>query len=74
MLTDIFVRRYKDKPLWPTFTNSEQTLLVQVFRIFSEQICPYSADGKEPANALWSNLQSRISMELGRVSLSPLSQ
>jgi hypothetical protein len=72
MLTDIFVRRYKDNRLWPTFTNSEQTLLVQVFRIFSEQICPYNAEGKEPTNALWSNVQSRISMELGLISLSPL--
>ena len=72
MLADIFLRRYKDNQLWPTFTNSEQTLLVQVFRIFSEQICPYKAGGEDPNNALWRNVQSRLSMELGRVSLSPL--
>ena len=54
------------------FTSSEQTLLVQAFRIFSEQICPYKTGEKEPSATLWSNVQTQLSMELGRVSLSPL--
>jgi hypothetical protein len=72
MLTDIFVHRYKHNQLWSTFTSTEQALLVQMYRIFSEQICPYKSDAKEAGKALWSNVQSRISMELGRVSLSPM--
>jgi hypothetical protein len=73
MLTDIFSRRYKDAQIWRTFTASEQTLLVQTFRIFSEQISPYKANGTATDNALWSMVQNRLSMELGLVSLSPVS-
>jgi hypothetical protein len=45
MLTDIFAHRYKNNRLWQTFTTSEQVLLVQAYRIFSEQVGPYKADG-----------------------------
>ncbi|WP_375762608.1 AbiJ-NTD4 domain-containing protein [Bradyrhizobium sp. B025] len=71
MLTDIFSNRYKSTPLWHTFTASEQTLLVQMYRIFSEQVCPFD-ESTEQNKRLWADLQSRISMELGRESLSPL--
>jgi hypothetical protein len=73
MLTDIFAERYKDNVLWSMFTSSEQAMLVQIFRIFSEQLCPYKPKGTVIDNALWANVQNRLSMELGRVSLSPLS-
>jgi hypothetical protein len=33
---------------------------------------PYKTGEKEPSAALWSNVQTQLSMELGRVSLSPL--
>jgi AbiJ N-terminal domain 4 len=72
MLTDIFAHRYKQNELWKTFTDSERRLLVQAFRIFSEQVCPFTSDGKDTGLALWSALQSRLSMELGLASLSPL--
>src|SRR3982074_292607 len=72
MLTDIFAHRYKNNPLWQTFTTSEQVLLVQAYRIFSEQVGPYKADGSLADNALWYCVQNRLSMELGRLSLSPL--
>jgi hypothetical protein len=70
MLTDIFAERYKQTPLWTTFTQTERRLLVQMLRIFSEQVCPFNAD--EHNKKLWSDVQSRLSMEFGRVSLSPI--
>ncbi|WP_407193228.1 AbiJ-NTD4 domain-containing protein [Bradyrhizobium sp. STM 3566] len=71
MLTDIFSNRYKNTPLWRTFTTVEQTLLVQMYRIFAEQVCPFD-EHTDQNKRLWADLQSRISMELGRESLSPL--
>ncbi|MCA6097622.1 AbiJ-NTD4 domain-containing protein [Bradyrhizobium australafricanum] len=68
MLTDIFAERYKLTPLWTKFTETERRLLVQTYRLFSEQACPFSEDNK----TLWFDLQSRLSMELGQASLSPL--
>lgn len=70
MLTDIFAERYKQTPLWTMFTITEQRLLVQMFRLFSEQVCPFKATAAN--KDLWSEVQSRLSMELGVVSLSPL--
>lgn len=71
MLTDIFAERYKQTPLWPTFTSAEVRLLVQMFRIFSEQVCPFGTSDQNKKQ--WSAIQSSLSMEFGRVSLSPLS-
>lgn len=68
MLTDIFAERYKLTPLWTMFTETERRLLVQAYRLFSEQLCPFN-DGNK---VLWSDVQSRLSMELGQTSLSPL--
>lgn len=75
MLTDIFVNRYADVTIWETFGEPERRLLVQGFRILTEHICPYWSDGKEYAYGknFWTDLQRRISMELGLASLSPLS-
>jgi hypothetical protein len=52
MLTDILAHRYKQK-LWETFTDSERRLLVQAFRIFSEQACPFKSGETETGLALW---------------------
>ncbi|MDN4982207.1 hypothetical protein QY049_03075 [Bradyrhizobium sp. WYCCWR 13022] len=68
MLTDIFAERYKQTPLWTIFTTTEQRLLVQMYRLFSEQLCRFNDSNK----GLWSEVQSRLSMELGQASLSPL--
>lgn len=68
MLTDVFAERYKLTPLWTMFTETERRLLVQTYRLFSEQQCPFNDNNK----ALWSDVQSRLSMELGQTSLSPL--
>ena len=74
MLTDIFANRYANVPIWSTFGEQERRLLVQGFRILSENICPYWIDGNEYpyGKAFWGDLHRRVSMELGLSSLSPL--
>jgi hypothetical protein len=74
MLTDIFAERYARVRLWDRVTAREQKLIVQGFRLLSEQICPFYVDGKEHAygKSFWTELHSRLSMELGVKSLSPL--
>ena len=75
MLTDIFAFRYATKPLWQSFTTRESRLLLQSFRTVQEQICPfYTKDGQvsDWGKAFWTDIQSRLSAELGMKSLSPL--
>jgi len=73
MLTDIFLNRYLDVPLWEEFGRRESRLLVQCFRIVSEQVLPYYKDKKPRTGApeLWSNLNKTLAMELGLKELSP---
>jgi hypothetical protein len=59
VLTDIFARRYAHV----------SRLIVQAFRIVSEQICPYQSPA---GKADWKTVHDRISMELGKQSLSPV--
>lgn len=75
MLTDIFADRYEGVPLWQTFGEPERRLLVQTFRIVSEQLYQnWESDGKENqwAKAQWKSIHDRLSMELGLQQLSPL--
>lgn len=75
MLTDIFAERYAVVPVWQTYGEAERRLLVQAFRIVSEQLFPYwTHDGKEKdgAKAIWKSMHDRLSMELGHQQLSPL--
>ena len=46
MLTDIFLSRYADVPLWTEFRDQESRILVQAFRIIEEQVYPYYCDKK----------------------------
>jgi hypothetical protein len=73
MLTDIFADRYATVTLWDTYGERERRLIVQSFRILSEQICPYYTNGEETerGKAFWEDLQSRIAMELGLKTLAP---
>lgn len=73
MLTDIFADRYAKRILWKQFTEAEAKLLVQCFRIISEQLIPYGIDGKESeiAKSKWKSLHDRLSMELGLDELAP---
>lgn len=74
MLTDIFANRYSKQKLWDSVGEPERRLLVQLYRILEEQICPYWIDGKEDGRgkAFWTDIHNRLSMELGVRSLSPL--
>lgn len=74
MLTDIFAYRYAGTPIWKEYGEKERIVLVQAFRIVSEQIYPYYfKDGKEnPENkAIWTTIHDRMSMELGLKELAP---
>ena len=46
MLTDIFAYRYANVPLFNEMTEPLRRLLVQGFRILSEQIQPFYSQGK----------------------------
>jgi AbiJ N-terminal domain 4 len=74
MLTDIFANRYARVLLWPTFKELERRLLVQSYRILSEDVCPYWRGGNEYpyGKEFWTDIQSRLSREFGLKSLSPL--
>lgn len=74
MLTDIFTRRYEQRPLFDTVGPRELALFVQAYRMLNEQIFPYYGRDKkvsENAKAVWTSLHDRISMELGCKELSP---
>ena len=73
MLTDIFARRYSDIEIWDSFGEPERRLLVQSFRIVSEQLFPYfDGNGKvKPGmKGLWDDLNKTLAMELGLKDLS----
>jgi len=74
MLTDIFAYRYLDVPLWEEFDENARRLLVQGFRIVSEQLFPYYySDGSliPSAKEKWNSLNKQLAMELGLKDLSP---
>lgn len=73
MLTDIFAFRYENNPVWSSFGEPERKLLVQGFRMVSEQLFPYWHDGKEDpgTKAKWQQIHDKLSMELGVTELSP---
>lgn len=75
MLHDIFARRYDETPIRDSFEQRDSRLLVQAFRILSEDIYPYFIGGDIDKNtaALWATLHSNLSRELGLKELSPLS-
>lgn len=67
MLTDIFMNRYADVPLWRAFEERDRRFLVQAFRIVEEEAYPYYVDGSisEAAKAKWETIHARLSTELG---------
>ena len=74
MLTDFFAYRYADVKIWSAFTIKEKRLILQTYRIVSDQIAPYYVDGKESPSGktFWTDLHNKIATELGMKSLSPL--
>ena len=73
MLTDIFARRYQNILIWKDFDEAARRLLVQGFRIVSEQLFPYFKNEKVEHGApeLWDGLNKKLAMELGLEDLSP---
>lgn len=74
MLVDIFARRYEGIQLRNAFDDRDRRLLVQAFRILSEDMYRYyDHTGKESSAgvAFWTTLHSRLSRELGVKELSP---
>jgi hypothetical protein len=73
-ITDIFARRYARLELWPAFRSEDAPLLVQCYRVVAEQLMPPERlwNGKENPEriARWTDLHSRLGMELGREYLS----
>lgn len=72
MLIDIFARRYEATLLRDSFEQRDSRLLVQAFRILAEDIYPFYRSGKEDSRgvAFWTNLNARLSRELGLNELS----
>lgn len=72
MLTEIFAYRYADVLIWEKFDERARKLLVQGFRIVSEQVFPYYAGGKviSGMEELWEGLNKLLAMELGLKDLS----
>lgn len=73
MLTDIFARRYENRPLFTKVEHPEHALFVQAYRIINEQIFPYYEYDKkinEKAKATWTSIHDRLTMELGLKELS----
>ena len=58
MLTDIFANRYQSVIIWEEFGENERKLLVQGFRIVSEQLFPYWVRGEESKMSNQSGCQS----------------
>ena len=73
MLTDIFARRYENRPLFNTVGPREQALFVQAYRLINEHIFPYygyDKKVKEKAKATWTSIHNQLTMELGVKELS----
>lgn len=67
MLTDIFAYRYLDQPIWSNYTEIEQQLLNQAFRIVKVALPYYTLEGKvnEKNKDKWKLLHDRLAHELG---------
>lgn len=74
MLTDVFFRRYANRPMFASVGQRETALFVQAYRIVNEQIWKYYGyDNKvdESVKAVWTGIHDRLSMEIGVKELSP---
>lgn len=73
MLIDIFSRRYETSALRDTFEERDRRLLLQAFRILSEDVHPTFRAGKndEQSEAYWRSLHDGLSREFGLLELAP---
>lgn len=76
MLTDVFFRRYENRPMFKSVGQKESALFVQAYRIVDEQIWKYYRyDDKvdESVKTIWTVIHDRLTMEIGIKELSPKS-
>lgn len=74
MLTDVFFRRYANRPLFESVGQKESAFFVQAYRIVDEQIWKYYGyDQKvdESIKTIWTDIHDRLAMEIGAKELSP---
>lgn len=74
MLTDVFFRRYANRPMFASVGQKETALFVQAYRIVNEQIWKYYGYDKkidESVKAIWTSIHDRLTMEIGIKELSP---
>jgi hypothetical protein len=75
MLTDVFFRRYQDRPMFDDVGSKESALFVQAYKIIDQQIWQYwGADQKVVpyVKKIWTDIHDRLAMEIGVTELSPL--
>lgn len=73
MLTDTFHERYFNRAIWTDHTAGDDRLNVKLYRVIAERLFPpFDWQGASIAANLqhWKNLDSKLSMELGRKNLS----
>lgn len=73
MITDVFFRRYANRPMFTSVGQKELALFVQAYRIVNEQIWKYYGyDHKvnESVKTIWTGIHDRLSMEIGVKELS----
>lgn len=74
MLTDVFFRRYSNRPMFDSVGPKEAAFFAQAYRIVNEQIWKYygyNGQIDEKVKAIWINIHGRLSMEIGVKELSP---
>ncbi|MBL0928932.1 MAG: hypothetical protein IBJ15_02225 [Alphaproteobacteria bacterium] len=75
MLTDVFFRRYSNRPLFESVGPKESAFFMQAYRIVNDQIWKYygyNGQIDEKVKAIWRNIHDRLSMEIGVKELSPI--
>jgi len=73
MLTDVFFRRYANRPMFDSVGHKEKALFVQAYRIVNEQIWKYYGHDKkvdETVKKIWTDIHDRLAMEIGVKELS----
>jgi len=74
MLTDVFFRRYANRPMFESVGQNESALFVQSYRIVNEQIWKYYGHSQkvdEGVKKTWTDIHDRLAMEIGVKELSP---
>ena len=73
MLTDVFFRRYENRPMFEGVGQKESAFFVQAYRIVNEQIWKYYGHDQkvnESVKTIWAAIHDRLSMEIGVKELS----